>query len=60
MRLTGTGSRDEAYVDFNLANARYNLGECDDVLALLARSQQIQSAVPAIDTLRNSAQKTWG
>jgi hypothetical protein len=59
-RLTGTRSFDEAYADFNLANTRYHLGECTDVMALLDRSQQIQGELTPIDALRNAAQKTCG
>jgi hypothetical protein len=54
-RLRGAGTLTEAYADFNLANTRYHLGECHGVLALLARSQQIQGSQPAIDTLRGAA-----
>jgi len=57
-RLHGTGSVGEAYADFNLANTRYHLGRCTDVLALLEHSQQIQGPDPAIDNLRSAARKT--
>jgi hypothetical protein len=57
-RLDGAGSFDEAYADFNLANTRYHLGECTDVLALLHRSQQIQGDVTPIPALRTAAQRT--
>jgi hypothetical protein len=56
-RLRGTGSVNEAYAEFNLANTRYHLGKCTNVLALLGRSQQIQGANAAIDELRHAARK---
>lgn len=59
-RLRGTGTLNEAYADFNLANTRYHLRKCKGVVALLARSQQIQGNVPAIDTLRADARRTCG
>ena len=59
-RLKGTGSLNEAYAEFNLANTRYHLGRCSNVLALLARSQQIQGGRGAIDTLRRAAHRTCG
>jgi hypothetical protein len=57
-RLRGTGSLNEAYAEFNLANTRYRLGTCDSVVALLDRSQQIQGRRAAIDDLRRGAQRT--
>jgi len=57
-RLRGTGSLNEAYAEFNLANTRYHLGTCDSVVALLDRSQQIQGRRAAIDELRRGAQRT--
>ncbi|HEY5295489.1 MAG TPA: serine/threonine-protein kinase, partial [Gaiellaceae bacterium] len=45
-KLSGSGSLDEAYADFNLALTRFALGQCTDVLALLDRSQQIQGRRP--------------
>jgi hypothetical protein len=57
-RLRGTGSLNEAYAEFNLANTRYHLGKCDGVAALLGRSQRIQGERSAIDNLRGDAQRT--
>jgi hypothetical protein len=59
-RLEGTGSLDEAYADYNLAYARYQLGRCTDVLALLDHSQQIQGPRTEITALRRDAQKACG
>lgn len=57
-RLRGTGSLNEAYAEFNLANTRYHLGTCNGVVALLARSKRIQGRRAAIDNLRGDAQRT--
>jgi len=54
--LTGSGTLDEAYADYNLAYTRFALGRCDGVLALLDRSQGIQGRRGAIDDLRRRAQ----
>jgi tetratricopeptide (TPR) repeat protein len=59
-RLSGSGSLDEAYADYNLAYTRYELGQCTDVLALLDHSQQIQGRRTEIDALRSDAQKACG
>ncbi len=59
-QLTGTGSVDEAYADYNLAYTRYELGQCDGVLALLDRSQAIQGHRSEIDALRRDAQRGCG
>jgi serine/threonine-protein kinase len=57
-KLSGTGSLDEAYADYNLAFTRYALGECTDVLALLDRAQAIEGKRAPIDNLRHSARKS--
>jgi hypothetical protein len=59
-QLTGTGSLDEAYADYNLAYTRYELGQCTDVLPLLDHSQAIQGRRTEIDALRRDAQKACG
>jgi len=59
-RLSGTGSLDEAYADYNLAYTRYELGQCTDVLPLLDHSQAIQGRRTEIDALRRDAQKACG
>jgi hypothetical protein len=58
--LQGTGSLDEAYADFNLAFTRFALGNCDGVLGLLDRSQEIQGHRKEIDHVRHDARKTCG
>jgi serine/threonine-protein kinase len=55
--LQGTGSLDEAYADYNLAYTRLAGGNCDGVLGLLDRSQQIQGHRKEIDRLRHDAHK---
>ena len=59
-QLSGTGSRDEAYADYNLAYTRYELGQCANVLPLLDQSQAIQGRRTEIDALRRDAQKACG
>src|SRR5512146_2564354 len=56
--LQGTGSLDEAYADYILADTRFALGSCDGVLGLLDRSQQIQGHRKEIDQLRHDARKS--
>jgi serine/threonine-protein kinase len=56
-KLQGTNSRDEAYADYNLAFTRFQLGNCDGVLALLDRSESIQGQRAEIDRLRQQAQE---
>jgi serine/threonine protein kinase len=57
-KLSGTGSLDEAYADYNLAFTRYALGDCTDVLTLLDRAQAIEGKRAPIDNLRHSAGKS--
>lgn len=59
-KLSGTGSTDEAYADYNLAYTRFALGQCTDVVSLLDRSQAIQGHRKEIDRLRKDAQKKCG
>jgi len=56
--LQGAGSLDEAYADYNLAYTRLAVGNCDGVLGLLDRSQQIQGHRKEIDRLRHDAHKS--
>jgi predicted Ser/Thr protein kinase len=56
-KLSGSGSTDEAYADYNLAYTRRALGQCTDVLTLLDHSQAIQGPRKEIDHLRKDAQK---
>jgi hypothetical protein len=53
--LSGSGTLDEAYADYNLAYTRFALGRCKGVLALLARSELIQGHRSEIDDLRRRA-----
>ncbi len=57
-QLQNTGETYEAYASFNTAYARFALGRCDGVLALLDRSQQVQGHRSEIDKLRKQAEKT--
>jgi eukaryotic-like serine/threonine-protein kinase len=59
-RLSGTGSLDEAYADYNLAYTRLALGDCTDVLTLLDRSESIQGPRKEISHLRKDAEKRCG
>jgi eukaryotic-like serine/threonine-protein kinase len=58
--LSGTGTLDEAYADYNLAYTHYQLGQCTDVLSLLDHSQAIQGRRTEIDALRRDARKACG
>jgi eukaryotic-like serine/threonine-protein kinase len=51
----GSGSLTEAYASYNLAYTRFQLGNCDGVLELLDRSQQVQGHRDEIDELRSTA-----
>ncbi|MHB1242745.1 MAG: serine/threonine-protein kinase [Gaiellaceae bacterium] len=57
---SGTGWLVEAYASYNLAFARLQLGRCDDVGALLDRSEEIQGRRKEVDRLRKEARKTCG
>jgi tRNA A-37 threonylcarbamoyl transferase component Bud32 len=59
-KLSGTNSLAEAYADYNLADTRYELGRCSDVMSLLDRSQAIQGRRSEIEALRRDAQRTCG
>jgi serine/threonine-protein kinase len=59
-QLSGTGSLDEAYADYNLAYTEYELGQCADVLPLLDHSQSVQGRRKEIDALRRDARKACG
>jgi serine/threonine-protein kinase len=59
-KLSGTNSLAEAYADYNLADTRYELGQCTGVTSLLDRSEAIQGRRTEIDTLRRDAQRTCG
>jgi tRNA A-37 threonylcarbamoyl transferase component Bud32 len=59
-KLSGSGSLDEAYADYNLAYTRVQLGQCTDVLALLDQAQSIEGHRKPIDDLRHQAKKPCG
>ena len=56
--LRGSGSKTEAYASYNLAFTRLALGNCDGVVELLDRSEEIQGRVKEIDRLRREARKS--
>jgi serine/threonine-protein kinase len=56
-KLQGTGKLYEAYASYNLAYTRFQLGNCDGVLALLDRAESIEGRKAAIDHLRHQAEK---
>ena len=58
--LAGSGELAEAYASYNLAFTRLALGECEGVLELLDRSQQVQGERPPIRNLRREAERTCG
>jgi serine/threonine-protein kinase len=55
-KLQGTRKLYEAYASYNLAYTRFQLGNCDGVLALLDRAESIEGRKSAIDRLRREAQ----
>jgi predicted Ser/Thr protein kinase len=55
--LRGTGRLAEAYTSYNLAATRLALGRCDDVIALLERSQSLQRPRKEIARARREARK---
>ena len=58
--LAGSDSISEAYASYNLAFTRRTLGRCDGVLALLARSEQVQGKRREIDRLYRQASRDCG
>ena len=58
--LAGSGSTAEAYTAYNLAFTRFALGSCQDVLALLDRSESIQGERTEISRLRHRAERACG
>jgi serine/threonine protein kinase len=55
--LRGAGTLAEAYTSYNLATTRLELGRCDDVIALLERSQSLQRPRREIARARKQAEK---
>ena len=58
--LAGSDSIGEAYASYNLAFTRFALGECEGVLSLLERSEDIQGKRREIDRLQRQAAKDCG
>ena len=58
--LAGSGSTAEAFTAYNLAFTRFALGSCQDVLALLDRSESIQGERTEISRLRHRAERACG
>ena len=56
----GDDSLTEAYASYNLAATRFALGNCDGVLDLLSRSEQVQGSRKEIDRLRRGAERECG
>ncbi len=55
--LSGVGTLAEAYASYNLAFTRFALGECNGVVELLDRSEQVQGHRSEIDRLRRSVER---
>ena len=55
--LSGSGSTAEAYASYNLAFTRRALGQCDGVIELLNRSEQVQGERKEITRLRRETEK---
>ena len=55
--LAGTGTLAEAYASYNLAFTRLTLGNCEGVLALLERSEEVQGKRKEIDRLYREASR---
>jgi eukaryotic-like serine/threonine-protein kinase len=55
--VRGSGSLTEAYTSYNLAATRLELGSCNDVVALLDRSESIQGERREITRARKQAEK---
>jgi eukaryotic-like serine/threonine-protein kinase len=58
--LSGTGELAEAYASYNLAFTRRALGQCDGVIELLDRSEQIQGKRKEISRLRKESERSCG
>ena len=56
--LAGTGELAEAYASYNLAFTRRALGQCEGVVDLLDRSEQIQGKRKEISRLRKEAERS--
>ena len=58
--LAGSGELVEAYASYNLAFTRRALGQCEGVLDLLNRSEQVQGERKEISKLRKEAERSCG
>jgi len=58
--LNGSGGLAEAYAAYNLAFTRFALGNCDGVVELLNRSEQVQGKRKEISRLRKDAERRCG
>jgi hypothetical protein len=58
--LSGSSTLAEAYASYNLALARLSLGNCDGVIRLLDRSQEVQGKRSEIKRLRRNAERGCG
>ena len=58
--LSGSGETAEAYASYNLAFTRLALGQCEGVVELLDRSEQVQGKRKEISRLRKEAEKSCG
>ena len=58
--LAGSGALAEAYASYNLAFTRRALGQCEGVLELLDRSQQVQGERKEITRLRRETERSCG
>jgi len=56
--LAGSGELAEAYASYNLAFTRRALGQCDAVVELLDRSEQVQGKRKEITKLRKEAERS--
>jgi len=56
--LAGSGELVEAYASYNLAYTRRALGQCDGVVDLLNRSEQVQGERKEISKLRKEAERS--
>ena len=56
--LRGSSSLAEAYASYNLALARFGVGRCDGVAALLDRSEEVQGQRKEIDRLRKDVERS--
>ncbi len=58
--LSGSGELVEAYASYNLAFTRRALGQCDGVVELLDRSEQVQGKRKEITRLRREVERSCG